>query len=98
MKTTTQRRRRLVHRLAVALAAALLAAPAAQAMPLEPPHDSVGGEQPQVVAEPDGLDWTDAGIGAGAATVATLLAVGAGTLAHRRRLANSHPRVQGTAS
>jgi hypothetical protein len=98
MKTTTQRRRRLVHRLAVALAAALLAAPAAQAMPLEPPPGPVDGEPPQVVAEPDGLDWTDAGIGAGAATVATLLAVGAGTLAHRRRLANSHPRVQGTPS
>jgi hypothetical protein len=98
MKTTTQRCRRLVHRLAVALAAALLAAPAAQAVPLESPPGSVSSERPQVVAESAGLDWTDAGIGAGAATVAALLAVGAGTLAHRRRLASSHPRGQGTVS
>ena len=88
-----------MHRLAVALAATLVAAPAAQAVPLETGSGSgVVGEPPQVVAEPGGLDWTDAGIGAGAATVATLLAVGAGTLAHRRRLASSHPRVQGNAS
>ena len=92
MRTHIQIRRRRRHLLTGALAAALLAAPAAQAALPTPIWGRPAPEKPPVVVvESDGgFDWADAGIGAGAAAGVVLVGAAAGVgLSHRRRLVSS---------
>jgi hypothetical protein len=64
--------------LALAFAGLLLAAPAAHARTDEGGGAAVPGPAPLRAAEPDGFSWAAAGIGAGAAFGAVLVAGGAG--------------------
>jgi hypothetical protein len=92
--TAKQRRHR--HCAATIAAAALLAAPAAQAT-----HDATTGarvpEEPTVVVVEagDGFDWADAGIGAGVATGLVLVGAATATVVRRHRhvaaIRPSHP-------
>ncbi len=82
------RRHRWIRRFAAGLAFAALVVPTAQARIVEDPGIAVEPQQvvvdpapkggsPQVVAAPStGMDWTDAGIGAGIAVGLMLLVLG----------------------
>jgi len=93
MRTPLRIRRRRRWIVLALAAAALSAAPAAGARPdsggsdVTPPKPPV---QEVEVVTADGFDWTDAGVGAGAAAGIVLLAgATAVALGHRRRLASS---------
>jgi hypothetical protein len=82
--TTWKRRRRTA---AIALSAALLAAPAASARLDEGAATNSGGTQTAVrVVDAGEFSWNDAGIGAGAALSAVLLTFGAGLAVRKRSL------------
>ena len=69
--------RRFRHVLTVAVASALLSAPAAIA---RPDRDGAGNgsvQSPAQLVSADTFDWADAGIGAGSATAGLLLALAA---------------------
>lgn len=87
MRTMTLRRKR--RWIAVAFAAMLVAAPAAQAR-IDEGGAGVAGETPIRIVQPDGFSWADAGIGAGAA-FGTVLVLGGAGRAVRNHLVPARP-------
>jgi hypothetical protein len=92
MSSTTRARRRNGRPATLVLAAALLAAPAAQARTDPTTGTRVPTDSPVVVVEAnDGFDWADAGLGAGTAAGIVLLAgATAAAVTHRRRVRAAH--------
>ena len=84
MNSSRQTHRRYLRRIALSLLAALILAPAAQALP-DPTTGGPVAEQPVAGQAGDGFDWADAGIGAGAAAGIVVLAGAALGAGFRRR-------------
>ena len=92
MRTSTRVGGRFGRVLPVAIAGALLAAPASQARLDGPTNTPAPTEPPVVVIDPnEGFDWGDAGLGAGAAVgIALLAGAAAAAVTRRRRVRTAH--------